>query len=346
MTMAQGRWRFPHLHNGRFASYPGERTNSTFWRALHAFMHLFKRRPPYHPELDPWLALNSPLPRFPITNDAHITWIGHSTFLITIAGKTILTDPIFGTLVHVLSFKRITPPGMTLAQLPPIDAVLISHNHPDHMDEPTLLALKEVHNPVFLVPQGDKPWFDKRGFEYVHECMWWDTYKLSNEVSCTFLPAIHWSRRGMFDHNRSLWGGWMVESPMPNPNTIYFAGDTAYGSHFKAIAEAYPRIDAALMPIGPAEPYRWIRCSHVNPEEAGQAFLDLGADVMIPMHWGAYYLGSEQPLEPLNRVRAWWQMHARHVLYKSLLCMKMGQTWPVAPRQLTPISSKPMELIY
>jgi L-ascorbate metabolism protein UlaG (beta-lactamase superfamily) len=265
-----------------------------------------------------------------------VTWIGHATFLITVAGKNILTDPIFGDLGYIVNFKRLTPPGVALHALPPIDAVLISHNHPDHMDEATLHILEQLHSPLFLVPQGDKLWFDKRGFKRVQECMWWDNYKLSSMVNCTFLPAIHWSRRGFFDHNRSLWGSWMIESSMPHPTTIYFGGDTAYGSHFKAIAEAYPKIDVALMPIGPAEPRKLMRCSHVNPEEAGQAFLDLGADTLIPMHWGAYHLGTEEPLVPLHRMRSWWNAYVQSKHDRRLSCLKMGETFGVSPHVFIP----------
>lgn len=334
--MAQNRWHFPHVHRDRFASYPGERTRNTFWKAVRAFARLmFSSRAYDVQELKSWVEEHSPLPPPPfLTRETHVTWIGHSTFLITIGGKTILTDPIFGNLCYFLRFARLTPPGISIDRLPPIDAVLISHNHPDHMDAYSLHVLKERFNPVFLVPHGDKRWFTHRGFDRVHECMWWDRIALSDTLSCTFLPSIHWSRRGFFDHNRSLWGGWMIEGHTYGTSTVYFAGDTAYGSHFKAIAERYPSIDAALLPIGPGEPRELMYCSHVNAEEAGQAFLDLGARALIPMHWGAYHLGTDKPLDPIRRLQAWWKAYMPHLEDKSLSCLKIGQTLNFIPRTL------------
>lgn len=334
--MAHNRWRFPHISKDRFASYPGERTNYTFLKAVRTFMRMvFSSHTHDAEELSKWVYSHAPLPPAAfVTRETHITWIGHSTFLITIGGKTILTDPIFGNLSYLLRFKRLTPPGIPLDRLPTIDAVLISHNHPDHMDAYSLQVLKERFNPVFLVPSGDKLWFDKRGFERVHECMWWDRIALSDTVSCTFLPAVHWSRRGMFDHNRSLWGGWMIEGLAYGASSIYFAGDTAYGSHFKTIAERYPSIDVALMPVGPGEPRELVHCSHVNAEEAGQAFLDLDAHALVPMHWGTYHLGTDQPLEPLKRLQSWWKEQSDLMQAKKLACMKIGETLTFMPRTL------------
>jgi L-ascorbate metabolism protein UlaG (beta-lactamase superfamily) len=349
--MAYNRWRFPHSVKGRFASYPEEKTNRTFWRAIKAFMRLLFSRsdPRILEELQPWVNTSAYASAL-VPPGAHpeVTWIGHSTFLIRAGGKAILTDPIFDTLFYILRFKRLTPPGLALTSLPPIDAVLISHNHPDHMDESAIWALKESHDPLFLVPQGDKAWFDRRGFERVRECTWWETYELSPTVRCTFLPAIHWSRRGLFDHNRSLWGGWMIEERSSSPRSLYFAGDTAYGTHFKAIAEAYSHIDVALMPIGPAEPYELMRCSHMNPEEAGQAFLDLGAHCMVPMHWGAYNLGVEHPLEPIKRLQSWWKLNSRELQERLLWCMKIGETklFPARlPYVLKPKVPQPREIL-
>ncbi len=323
--MAYNRWRFPHLEKGRFANYPGEKSKKTFFHALMAIARMVVQRKDHEAEkeldawIEPWEGVSHPV-------TPSITWIGHSTFLIQIGGKTFLTDPIFDTLSYILRFKRLTAPGIPLKSLPPIDAVIISHNHPDHMDESSISLLREHSNPLFLVPLGDKAWFERRGYEKVQECTWWESVDLGSSARCTFLPAVHWSQRGLFDRNCSLWGSWMIEAYDYSNTMIYFAGDTAYGSHFKAIAERYPNIDIALMPIGAFEPRELTKCSHVSPEEAGQAFLDLNARCFIPMHWGTYHLGLELPLDPIKRIRKWWERYADHLKERQLSCMKIGQS--------------------
>lgn len=324
--MAHTRWRFPHISNGRFANYPGEKSNKTFFRALMALARMTFHRKDHQAEkeLDQWVVAPEDRILAPVSEPS-VTWIGHSTFLIRVAGKTLLTDPLFDTLSYILRFRRLTPAGIPMKELPHIDAVLISHNHPDHMDEASLSFLQQHSNPLFLVPLGDKDWFERRGYERVEECTWWESIKLSDEVNCTFLPAIHWSQRGLFDRNKSLWGGWMIESLDHHAATIYFAGDTAYGTHFKAIADKYPKIDMALMPIGASEPRELTQCSHISPEEAGQAFIDLNASSFVPMHWGTYHLGFELPLDPIKRIRAWWRRYADVLEQRQLLCMKVGE---------------------
>ncbi|HVX00117.1 MAG TPA: MBL fold metallo-hydrolase, partial [Candidatus Babeliaceae bacterium] len=267
-------------------------------------------------------------------------------------------------------FPRLIPAGITFNRLPPIDVVLISHNHPDHMDASTLYALEQHHTVTFMVPQGDKAWFDRRGFKRVREYMWWDQYTHTplragtGDITLTFLPALHWSQRGVFDRNRSLWGSWMVEgihappiTPLLSDSTsghnlldktttisidsvqqnenpqhyrIYFAGDTAYGKHFDAIAREFSTIDVALMPVGPCEPSTWMRSSHVSAEEAGQGFLDLRARQFIPMHWGTYWFGLEYPLIPIDRLLSWWQSHV-HLSGQSLSLIKFGESITITP---------------
>lgn len=255
-----------------------------------------------------------------------VTWIGHSTFLIKMQGLTIITDPIFGELSFI--FKRMAKSPLSLDQLPLIDIVLISHNHRDHMDTDSLMAIKKrnPHVKVF-VPQGDKAWFDRRGFNYVRECIWWEECSVpsfaSTPIKLSFLPAYHWSQRGLFDRNKSLWGSWMIESA---EGTIYFAGDTAYSKHFKAIGQTFPHIDIALMPVAPCEPHHWMKLSHVNAEEAGQGFIDLGARIFVPMHWGTFWFGTDHPLMAIERINAWWQKHVSQESAASLEVLKFGQT--------------------
>lgn len=305
---------YPCFSRGRFFNHAQEKRKHILLPSLRMMIacQLATKRA-QKAEIESLLNRVQPLER---SHDLAITWIGHSTFLIQIDGYNIITDPIFGNLPL---FKRITSPGISLEALPPIDFVLISHNHRDHMDAPTILALKKKNPQVlFLVPQGDGAWFTKREAQST-ECMWWDTFRFDS-LKLSFLPAFHWSQRGLFDFNKSLWGSWMIEC---SGSTIYFAGDTAYANHFKAIGREFPKVDIALMPIGPCEPHILMAHAHVNAEEAGQAFLDLDAQYFIPMHWGTYYFGIDTFNLPYNRLVSWWT--GQKLENKKLLLPKIGQ---------------------
>lgn len=256
-----------------------------------------------------------------------ITWIGHASFLIQIGGVNIITDPILKEPSRL--FPRFVPLGIPLDKLPNIDFVLLSHNHPDHTDYKSLMILKKHNGTHFFVPEGDKIWFDNRGFARVREYTWWEQslfnlkHDSSQQVKFTFLPANHWSKRSIFNKkNSSLWGGWMIEC---NGHKIYFAGDTAYESHFSEISQEFKDIDVALMPIGPCEPRSWVEESHVDAAQAGQAFLDLKAKHFIPMHWGTFPMGSERFDTPILRLQDWWKENAQLLQGTKLHVTKVGQ---------------------
>ncbi|MEU8265742.1 MBL fold metallo-hydrolase [Sphaerisporangium sp. NPDC049002] len=196
--------------------------------------------------------------------DAAVTWVGHATYVLRIGGLTVLTDPVWSRKIPGVR-QRLTPPGVAWTDLPPVDAVVISHNHYDHLDAPTMRRLPR-HTPVF-VPANLASWFTKRGFTNVTELDWWESAQIG-EVTFDFVPAHHWSRRTLFDTCKSLWGGWVLTSANQR---IYFAGDTAYGDRFKLIGDRYPGIDLALMPVGAYEPRWFMHVSHVDPAEAVQA---------------------------------------------------------------------------
>lgn len=256
-----------------------------------------------------------------------VTWIGHATFLIQIGNINILTDPIFG---HAsLMFKRVLPPGISLSSLPRIDLILLSHNHFDHMELSSVRFLQKRDNAQIFVPKGDKYWLSRycKG-SAIREFSWGESgaiigqKNVSAQAQCTFLPAAHWSQRGVLDKNKSLWGSWMIDV---GSYQIYFAGDTAYSSHFKHIGRSFPSIDVALMPIGPCEPHKWMKSSHMNAEEAGQAFIDLNAQHFIPMHWGTFYFGTDKFDLPVKRLDSWWQKNSGQIPHSSLLLLKTGQ---------------------
>jgi L-ascorbate metabolism protein UlaG (beta-lactamase superfamily) len=229
-----------------------------------------------------------------------VTWAGHASWVVRIGGLTVLTDPVWSRRIPGTP-ARITPVGVAWSALPPVDAVVISHNHYDHLDAPTLKRLPR--DTALFVPAGLAGWFRRRGFTRVTELDWWEAAELGG-VRFDFVPAHHWSRRTLTDACRSLWGGWVLSDAV-GPR-IYFAGDSGYGPFFREIGRAHPGIDLALLPIGAYAPRWMLSPVHTDPEEAVQAFLDVGAAAMAPMHWATFLLSSEPPLEPLRRVRAAW----------------------------------------
>lgn len=231
-----------------------------------------------------------------------VTWIGHASFLIQMGGRSILTDPVWSRRAGIGPFgpARMVPPGVRLIDLPPIDLVLISHNHYDHLDLDTIRRLG--NRPTYLVPARLGSWFRALGCAKVYECRWWESVETLG-LRFDFVPAQHWSGRNLWDRYLTLWGGWLLSDGAAR---LYFAGDSAYFSGFKEIGQRYPGIDIAFLPIGAYEPEWFMQPAHVNPEEAVQAFLDVGARVIIPMHWGTFRLSTERTDEPPRRLAAWW----------------------------------------
>lgn len=235
-----------------------------------------------------------------------LTWAGHASWVVRIGGLTVLTDPVWSRRI-LGTPARVTPVGVRWEELPPVDAVVISHNHYDHLDGPTLRRLPR-DTPLF-VPAGLGDWCRRRRFTRVTDLDWWEAAELpaagGGTVRFDFVPAHHWSKRTLTDTCRSLWGGWVLTGP--DGRRVYFAGDTGYGHWFAEIGDRYPGIDVAMLPIGAYDPRWMLRPVHTDPEEAVQACLDVGARNMAPMHWGTFLLSAERPLEPLTRVRAAWQ---------------------------------------
>ncbi|MGI8306907.1 MBL fold metallo-hydrolase [Saccharopolyspora hattusasensis] len=237
----------------------------------------------------------------PVTaQDTAVTWVGHATYVVRMAGATVLTDPVWSSRIPGVP-RRLTPPGVSFGELPPVDAVVISHNHYDHLDAPTVLRLPR-DTPV-LVPAGMGRWFRRRGFTEVVELDWWQSAEVAG-LTFDFAPAQHWSRRGPRDTCRSLWGSWVISGP---EHRVYHAGDTGYGPHFAEIGQRYPGIDVAMVPIGAYAPRWFMKPVHMNPEEAVRAVADLGARYAATMHWATFVLTREPVVEPLTRVRKAWR---------------------------------------
>ena len=237
-------------------------------------------------------------------DDNYGVWVGHSTFLIKKNGITILTDPVFSDRASPfknIGPKRLIPPAIPLKKLPEIDFITISHNHYDHLD---IRSLKDLYllnsNTIFLVPAGDKKLLERQKIENVYEYEWWEGY-LSDELKITFTPVQHWSKRGLFDRNKSLWGGWFFEF---NDFSIFHAGDTGYSEDFKSTRMKLGSPKYAFIPIGAYDPEWFMAESHVNPEDAVQIMLDLGAENSFGMHWATFKLTDEDTLEPRERLDA------------------------------------------
>ncbi|MEJ2060157.1 MAG: MBL fold metallo-hydrolase [Gammaproteobacteria bacterium] len=228
-----------------------------------------------------------------------LTWIGHATFLIQLGGKTALTDPVMSD--HIVTVPRNVPPGLGWAALPKPDVVLITHNHRDHMDAPTLKRLGP--DPIYVVPQGLGRWFKRAGLPRVVEMAWWQREEIEG-LDITFVPAQHWSRRGLFDLNVSWWGGYVLEH---DGLRVYHSGDTGWFDGFAQIAERCGEIHAAMLPIGAYAPRWFMHNQHIDPEEAVRAFATLGATRFVAMHWGTFKLSDEDLLEPPRLLRTAWE---------------------------------------
>jgi len=234
-------------------------------------------------------------------NQPNFTWIGHATFLIQIHGKTILTDPFFSHRASPVSWagpERMVPPAVELTELPPIDYVVISHNHYDHLDYSTVKYLAE-RGTRFIVPLKMDEWFERHGMSNVIARDWWQQTD-ENGITFTATPAQHFCARTPFDRNKVLWASWIIQA---DGVSIYFAGDTGYFPGFKEIGKRFPKIDVALLPIGAYNPRWFMKPVHMNPDDAVQAFQDLGAKSAIAMHWGTIKLTDEPMDEPPKRLR-------------------------------------------
>lgn len=231
-------------------------------------------------------------------SEIHFTHINHSTVLIQTEGLNILTDPIFSDRCSPLSWagpRRVRNPGIKFEDLPPIDIVLISHDHYDHLDLPTIEKLIQRDGPRFYVGLGVGERFST--MHQVEEMDWWDKLDFNERVKIHFVPVQHFSGRTLWDRNSTLWGGFVIELPQKK---IYFGGDTGYGPHFRETFDRFGIMDLAILPIGAYEPRGFMAYAHVNPEEAVQAHLDLNSRLSLGVHYGTFQLTAEEYDAPLR----------------------------------------------
>ena len=235
-------------------------------------------------------------------HDNFIIWIGHSTFLIKRNGITIITDPIFSDRASPfrnIGPKRLIPPALSLEDIPKIDFVTVSHNHYDHLDIQSLVKISKLHPKAkFLVPAGDLRLLKRKKIQNASQFQWWESHKNSG-ITFTFTPVKHWSKRGLFDRNKSLWGGWFFDH---KDYSLYHAGDTGYSKDFIDTKIKLGSPKYAFIPIGAYDPEWFMAESHVNPEDAVQIMLDLEAEKAFGMHWATFTLTDEDTIEPKIRL--------------------------------------------
>ena len=223
-------------------------------------------------------------------------WIGHATWALRLGGMVVVTDPIWSPSISGV-VRRLVPPGVALEAMPPIDVVLVTHDHRDHMDLPTLARLPDTA--TYVVPLGNGPRVARPGRTVV-ELDWWQTHRIG-ALDITLVPARHWSMRAPWNRNATLWGGYVIRAPEA---VAYHAGDTAWGDHFAEIGARVGPIDWAMLPIGGYAPRWFMEPQHINPEEACRALDALGARTLLAMHWGTFRLTDEAIGEPPARLRA------------------------------------------
>ena len=285
---------------------PSRRVNGHFvnasGRTQHGFLHFLRwylwRKPPPWPDTIVNAPVQTPLPR--IHDGVRVTLVGHATTLLQVAGLNILTDPMWSDCAGPLPWlgaKRKRPPAIDFDDLPPIDIVLVSHSHYDHLDRPTLKALQRRDAPLVLTGLNVGAAIP---CETIVELDWWQSHAPGDNITITYVPAEHASARGPLDRNARLWGGFVIRTP---DACIYFSGDSGYGEHFAAIGERFGRFDLALLPIGAYLPRWFMAAVHMDPNEAVLAAEILQARVTLPIHYGTFRLADDDFDAPLRLLR-------------------------------------------
>ncbi len=252
------------------------------------------------------------------------TWLGHSSCLVQMGGQTFLTDPHLTERASPVSFigpKRLFPSPISLKNLPRIDVVIISHSHYDHLDLPTLKSLSNQTggSPLFLVPLKLKTWMQNQGIPRTEELDWWQSFVHEGQ-NYTLVPAHHWSSRVIWDRNKTLWGGWVVQS---QNFKFYYTGDTGYSDIFPQIASLGP-FDLSAIAIGSYEPRWFMKIHHVNPEEAVRIHEEIGSKLSVGVHWGTFKLSSEDLNQPPRDLKE--ALIKRQIDKKEFVTLPPGQT--------------------
>ena len=321
----------PNFRDGKFHNLDkNAQNNKTFWDVLK--WRMTSDRAAWPPFVD-----GNATPDAPARvddNTVRITMINHASFLIQGAGVNIVTDPVFSDRASPFTFlgpKRHRAPGIALSDLPKLDAAIISHAHYEHLDRPSLEKIETAFAPRYYVPLRNHDLLpapaqkDKR----IAEMDWSDSLDLTPRVKIIFLPAQHWSARGLFDRNDRFWGAFLIRFSMPDGGMrqIYFAGDTGYNGHFAEVHKTYGTIDAALLPIGAYEPRWFMQMQHMNPSDAIMAHRDLASKRSIGMHFGTFQLTDEAIDQPEIDMKA--ALAAANIKADDFAVPNNGQTFVI-----------------
>lgn len=248
-------------------------------------------------------------------------WIGHSTALIHLDGKNILTDPIFSDRCSPVQFagpKRYSRPALEISDLPNIDVIVISHNHYDHLDYKTVKMIGD--KALWVVPLGLKKWFSNQGVNNVTELDWHDSIS-HNDINVTSLPSQHWSKRTVFNSFDTLWSSWLIQV---NDFKFWFAGDTGYNEiQFREIGKNYGPFNLAAIPIGAYEPRWFMKNFHINPEEAVKIHKDVFSEKSVGIHFSTFVLTTEPIDEPANKLKQ--ALEKYRIKLDDFLAIKIGE---------------------
>ncbi|XP_069142022.1 N-acyl-phosphatidylethanolamine-hydrolyzing phospholipase D-like [Argopecten irradians] len=269
----------------------------------------YSKIPSKKQELDKHLPVQKPdfeRLKTPPQSGVQATWIGHASVLVQFDGITLLTDPIFSDRCFMFQWigpKRYRPPPCQVDELPILDAVVISHNHYDHLDHGSVVSLNKKFGETlwWYVPMGTRQWMLDCGCKNVVELSWWEEHKHSPNPDITFVltPAQHWCKRTATDTNKALWGSWVVKGPQ---RKFFFAGDTGYCEGFKQIGNEYGPFDMAAIPVGAYAPRIAMKTQHVDPAEAILIHQDIKSQNSLGIHWGTFKLTYEFYLEPKTKL--------------------------------------------
>jgi L-ascorbate metabolism protein UlaG (beta-lactamase superfamily) len=310
--------------NGKTFFNPGPAPN---YGPLAVFRWMLNRKP------GPWRKFTPAEPAPPPpqrVDDLRVTFVNHATVLIQMNGVNLLTDPVWSERVSPVGFagpKRRKPPGIRFEDLPPIDIVLLSHNHYDHLDEAYVRRLAREHQPRFIVPLGVDLFLKQLGITDVTTLDWWDSFDMGNGIHLTCVQAKHFSGRGLSDRNTTLWCGYMLEG---GAGQVYFAGDTGMGDFFEEVARRFSAIRLSILPIGAYKPRWFMEPVHMAPDDAVAAYKTLGAAWSMGIHFGTFMMaddGEDEPVELLHKT-----LDTEGILRERFIAPGNGEAWDVPPR--------------
>ena len=316
----------PHFDGARFHNAGGVET-----AGIGAFLTWILDR-----EMGEWKEIvdavpGRPPPRSVPLGEVRVTFINHASFLVQLPGLNVLTDPIWSERCSPVSFlgpRRQHPPGIRFEDLPPIDVVLISHNHYDHLDADTIRALARAHDPLFVAGLGNAPVLRESGARRVVELDWWEAHPLGEGVTLHGVPAQHFSGRGLSDRMGTLWMGFVLTG---TTGPLYFAGDTGDGPHFDEIRNRFGPPRLALLPIGAFRPRAVMKAMHLSPAEAMDVHLRMHAHRSVGMHYGTFRLADDGQGEPVEALRA--AAHRRGVSEEEFWTLNFGEGRTVPARR-------------